>query len=152
MPEGYEGVVVELGPGTGVFTHAILNKLGKNGRLVAFESHPPFVDYLRKKILDPRLTVIEGFAQTAPQALERASIRGVEYVISCLPLANIEKPEREKILDAIHNVLAPNGVYMQVQYFPLSFLALRRKFKNVRIAHYELRNIPPAFVYECRKN
>ncbi len=151
IPHNYQGVVVELGPGTGVFTHAILEKLGVGGRLIAFEIHRPFTDFLRKNINDHRLTVVENYAQSAPEELLRLGIRDVMYVISGLPILTAKKTDRDALFNAVYQVLSADGVYVQLQYLPLSLFYVRKKFSNVRVASYELRNFPPAFVYEARK-
>src|SRR2546422_272050 len=67
-------VVVEAGPGVGTLTTAILDRQGGDGTLVAFEMNSTFVAHLRRRIGDPRLTVLHRPAAEAEPALAQRGI------------------------------------------------------------------------------
>ena len=58
-------VVVEAGPGVGTVTTAILDRVGSDGSLFAFEMNHTFVAHLRSEIADPRLKVLHQSAAEA---------------------------------------------------------------------------------------
>ena len=62
-------VVVELGPGTGGTTKALLQAMRPDAKLLAIEINPGFCDLLRDTIDDPRLIVHHGSAADIPEAL-----------------------------------------------------------------------------------
>ena len=55
--------IAELGPGTGVFTQAILDRLAPDGRMLAIDTNAGFVEHLRREIPDRRLQVVEASAE-----------------------------------------------------------------------------------------
>ncbi|MFD8717392.1 rRNA adenine N-6-methyltransferase family protein [Streptomyces sp. NPDC059629] len=68
-------LVVELGPGTGVFTREILRQLPADGRLVAIELNPVLAAGLFVTHRDERLTVVKGAAaELAPAFVYRATL------------------------------------------------------------------------------
>lgn len=150
IPRGYTGVVVELGGGSGTVTTAILAKLGPAGMVIVFEENKTLAAFLTQTIRDPRVVIIPSAAQTARDELRRRHVTQVEYVISGLPLGSIKKSDRFSILKTTQHILAPGGVYVQFQYFLASWATLKQHFTSVRIVHWELRNFPPAFIYQCR--
>jgi phospholipid N-methyltransferase len=67
-------VVVELGPGTGVFTEKIISKLGPNARLLVFELNEQFYEALKVKIKDPRVTLIHDSAEKIEDYLKNNNL------------------------------------------------------------------------------
>jgi len=59
LPLARARTVVEFGPGTGAITRALLDALPRQATLYSFEISPRFRDYLRQKLADPRLVVID---------------------------------------------------------------------------------------------
>jgi phospholipid N-methyltransferase len=51
---------------------------------------------------------------------------------------------------AIKDGLHGDGLYLQFQYLPISLAHIKQVFK-AKVIGFELRNFPPAFLYECRK-
>ena len=153
--------VVELGPGTGVMTEELLAQLPFDARLLAFEINPRFVRYLRTNIADPRLEVIECGAEEADVELERRGIRKVDAVLSSLGLSLLPDTLLHRMFERLIPRLADDGVFTQFQYVTRVRLQdgraeyfdaadlLRRYFPVVR-RRMIVRNLPPAFVYDCR--
>jgi hypothetical protein len=55
-------VFVEYGPGVGTFTRPVLDQLSPDAKLIAIDTNPDFVAYLRSEIADPRLHCVVGSA------------------------------------------------------------------------------------------
>lgn len=142
--------IVELGAGTGSFTRHLLAHMSEGSRLFVFEINPLFTEHLRKTICDKRVQIIEADAANLRDHLRKIYSGPVDYVISGLPLGNFSKHIQFTILSEIRDVLSDTGMYVQFQYFLMSWPRIRSMF-DARISGYEMRNIPPAFVYECRK-
>ncbi|HAU2960879.1 TPA: methyltransferase domain-containing protein [Salmonella enterica subsp. diarizonae] len=138
--------VAELGAGDGVLTRRLLDRLAPNAQLDAWEIQPEFAGQLRTLAeRDSRLRVITCSAER----LERH----YDVIFSCLPLLSIPVITRLRILNRVRKRLNPGGLFIQFQYSPLSEKLLSRYFEWTRV--YEVRNIPPAWIYVCtphRKN
>ena len=78
-------LVIELGPGTGGTTKALLNALAPGARLLAIEINPSFCDLLRETIDDPRLIVHEGSAAEIPEALTKHDLDAPDVILSGIP-------------------------------------------------------------------
>jgi phospholipid N-methyltransferase len=153
--------VVELGPGTGSMTRALLEKLPADARVLAFEVNPSFVEYLRREISDPRLEIVEAGAETASGELARRGWTRIDAAVSSLGLGLMSDELTEAIFSGLTPLLRPEGVLTQFQYVhrvrmeegrPSYFnaaLLLEKHFSTVG-RRTILRNLPPAFVYECR--
>jgi phospholipid N-methyltransferase len=143
-------IIVELGAGTGAFTNMILSKMPKDGRLIIFEINSTLAKHLCSSIIDPRAIVLEVDAVEMVRYLKKLNITNPDYIISGIPIGTMSAPDRGYLLQAINESLGDDGLFIQFQYFLASLIPLRRIFKT-KIIGYEYRNIPPAFVYGCRK-
>lgn len=139
-------LVVELGSGTGSHTGHILDRLGPDARLVAFEIDPGMAAGLRARLPDPRLRVVTGSAADVVEVL--AGDRP-EVVVSALPFTSLPADLGKQILLRTVRVLAPGGALLVLQYSPLLARQLHRLFASVT-RKVSLRNVPPAFLYACR--
>lgn len=146
-----EGItIVELGAGTGALTKKILPCLPEDGRLIIVELNGSLADYLKKIFIDKRVTIVQGDAQNLRKILFGLGVEKVDCIISGIPLGNLSYAEKQNIFMEINRSLLDDGQYVQFQYFLSSWFHVKKIFK-ARIARYELRNFPPAFIYECRK-
>lgn len=147
--------VVELGPGTGVFTDAVLARLAPDARLVAVELNPVLAARLSATRLDTRLTVVQGSAAELAAAVGEP----VEAVISGLPWTVMPRERRGHILDAVTEVLVPGGrfttfAYVHAAWTPPArdFTAeLGRRFDRLERSTVVWRNLPPAFVHRATR-
>lgn len=143
-------IIVELGPGTGVFTKEILSKLPSNGKLISIESNPIFIDFINKTIKDERLILIEGNAADIEMYLNIKNIKKVNSIISGLPIGNFNRDDRERLMNAIDKVLDNDGIYIQFEYFLAGIFSVKKYFPRISIG-FEFFNLPPAFIMRCRK-
>ena len=143
-------VIVELGPGTGVFTDKIIERMSKNTHLLVFELNDLFFESLNKRISDPRVHIIHDSAEHIERYLEQYQLEKADVVVSSLPLAVFSDDLRELVLSASHRSLKSTGKYIQFQYSLQSKKMLKNLYSKVSIAFTPL-NFPPAFVYTCAK-
>ncbi len=136
--------VIELGPGAGCVTQALLDRLGSQASLTAFEINPVFIEKIQQ-INDPRLRVLPLGAEEMGQFFAPNS---VDFIVSSLPLSMIPKEVKAAILTQAQQVLLPQGQFIQYQYALQDYRLLRHYFDQIRVG-FTLANLPPAFVYTC---
>lgn len=135
------GFILELGPGTGVVTQAILNIGIAAEKLIVVEIAHDFAEALKKEF--PTVAVIEG---NATQLSTLLANKHIHTIVSSLPLLSLSVCDRETILNEIQKILSPNGQFIQFTYsrkikenfYPKNFI-LTNSFTVWR-------NIPPARV------
>lgn len=140
-------VLIELGPGTGVFTDIIIEKMADDAKLYVFELNESFYHSLNDRIDDPRVEVIHDSAEFVSKHIKE---KEVDAVISSLPLMVFPEKLRTSVVQASFDILKPKGKYVQFQYSLQSKKLLESVFKNVNIS-FTLKNFPPAFIYSCHK-
>lgn len=149
--------VVELGPGTGAFTGLILRRLGRQTTFFAVELMAENVRALRRQF--PGLTVYRGSAESLPVYLGRQGKAFADCIVSGLPWSNMLAPLQDQILEAILGSLSPHGVFTTFAYLHAAWLPTARHFRKrleasfarVSVSPVVWRNVPPAFVYRCRR-
>lgn len=141
-------VIVEYGPGTGVFTEEIIKKMSPGSRLYVFELNEVFYDSLSTKIKDPRVKIFHDSAEKSEFYLNKDNYHHADFVLSSLPLAVIPKTVKDEILKVSEKILADQGMYVQFQYSLNAKKMLKNHFRNMNIAFTPI-NVPPAFVYYC---
>jgi phosphatidylethanolamine/phosphatidyl-N-methylethanolamine N-methyltransferase len=154
-------IVVEVGPGTGVMTRALLEMIPFEATLLAFEINPRFSRYLKSHVPDSRLEIINASAETFRFEVHRHGHDHVDAVVSSLALGFMPAAQRQAFLSEVGNLLDDLGVFTQYQYihslqmkngqvrrFDLEQL-LRRYFRSVQRTMI-WRNLPPAFVFVCK--
>jgi len=139
-------VIIELGPGTGVFTKEILKRAKADTQIFVFELNKDFYQILQSKLKDNRLILVNESAEKMRDVLASNNIESADAIISSLPLTVIPEPIKTNIVKAGHNVLKQNGTYVQYQY-SLSAKKLLESFYGKLNLRFSLINIPPAFIY-----
>ena len=116
LPRNPESFVLELGPGTGAVTDALLKRGLREDRLVAIENNPNLAKLLRKRF--PRAQIITGDAWQMDELLRelREPVESVGAVISSLPLLNFPKAQADELAQKIRAVLEPRGRWVQYSY------------------------------------
>ena len=139
VPEG-DGLVVELGAGTGAITRVLLERGISLDRLVAVEKSDALARVLRRRF--PELTVIRGDASLLATLLPR---KRVDCVVSSLPLVSLPFEERAAVLAAVKTVLRDDGRFIQFSYFRREGYMKAAGFARIEVRRV-LRNFPPAWV------
>ncbi|MBU3660547.1 MAG: methyltransferase domain-containing protein [Flavobacteriales bacterium] len=141
-------IIIELGPGTGVFTEKIIEKMGPNTQLIVVELNDTFFEALEKKIAHKNVHLKHGSAEEISKYLKELGHEKADLIISSLPLAVIPSEIRQNILNAIKSHLNKEGQFVQFQYSLQSRRALKKIFTSVKL-NFTPFNFPPAFVYTC---
>lgn len=147
--DGDCGIVIELGPGTGVFTRAIIARGVAEQNLVLVEMGREFASMLSRRF--PRATVLEADAAE----LGSFGIRGpVGAVVSGLPLLSMPTNQVEAIMSGAFRHLVPGGSFYQFTYrlrCPISPKILRLLGLEAKLIGRVLLNFPPASVYRISR-
>jgi phosphatidylethanolamine/phosphatidyl-N-methylethanolamine N-methyltransferase len=146
------GKIVELGPGTGPVTRALIERGVAPDRLTLVEFNPEFARLLRGRF--PGVHVIEGDAYDLPRTLAELADSEVSAFVSSLPLLIQPPPKREKMLDDAFALMGQGGVFVQFTYGPASPMPLKSltdRYAASRSAPVWL-NIPPARVWTYRRH
>jgi len=116
LPADPESYVLELGPGTGAVTQALLERGLREDRLVAIEKNPKLAQLLRERF--PGAQIITGDASCLDDLLNarREPIESVGAVISSLPLLNFPPAEAEALAGKIRAILEQGGKWVQFSY------------------------------------
>ena len=146
------GVVVELGPGTGRVTKALLETGITPSRLIAVEQNTAFCELLRARY--PDIRVVRGEAQALEGLLRRNGVALVKAVVSSLPLLSMPSRERAAVLSQIAAVMHGESIFVQYTYgvtppVPADLdadLGLVGERTN-----WVLANLPPAAVWRYRR-
>ena len=147
---GASGNIVELGPGIGTFTKAILERANQNANLFCFEVNKKFCSHLKKSIADKRLVVVNASAEKISHSLKMLNVKKADCIISGLPFLNFSDSKKNIILKEAENSLSENGRFILFQYTNGLSNLLQSYFSKVDRRFIPL-NIPPAFVYICEK-
>ena len=141
-------VIIEIGPGTGVFTKELISKIAAPCQLVVIELNDAFFKDLQNKFDEPFLHLVHGSAKDITQILKDLKLPKADYILSSLPLSNFPAALRQTILEEIKQNLNANGKLIQFQYTKGLRKLYGAHFKEVQIDYTAL-NFPPAFVYTC---
>lgn len=151
-------LVFELGAGTGAFTEEILERMNPEGTFVAVEVNPQMVKHLRKRF--PGLSVMEESAENLGDFRARHGLARADSVLCGLPWALFKPDTQVRLLDAVVENLRPGGTFATFAYWHASWFPtarrlesmLRERFGVVARSKVVWWNLPPAFVYRCRKD
>jgi phosphatidylethanolamine/phosphatidyl-N-methylethanolamine N-methyltransferase len=146
---GNAKVIVELGPGTGGTTRALLRAMNPSARLLSLEVNPRFVTLLQK-MRDPRFIVHRGSAADIGKALERYGLGSPDLVLSGIPFSTMTPAVGTKILKSVYDVLEPGGRFVAYQVRDRVENLGREVFGRARV-QTELLNVPPMRVYRWDK-
>jgi phospholipid N-methyltransferase len=139
--------VVELGAGTGVFTKVIEERKHPDCKVLVYEKDFSMRSQLRQK--HQGLNFYHD-AQRLRHGLSRYGMDRVDCIISGLPFANFPQEMRAEILSQVKDSLTDDGVFVAFQYSLQMKRLLKACFDDVRIG-FVAWNVPPAFVYVCRR-
>ena len=138
--------LVEYGPGKGVITTHLLERMRKDAVLFVFETNEIFIKEL-SNIKDKRLVIINEDAEHARTILKnRYKISEVDYVISTIPFTFFDRKKRMRVISKTHHLLNENGKFITYQYTWLIYQLIKQKFHQTRVMAAVL-NIPPAIIF-----
>jgi phospholipid N-methyltransferase len=120
------------------------------------------VRHLRERFDDPRLIVVHAGAETAGDELRRRGITRVDAALSSLGSSLMPDGLMQSILGGLQPFLDSESVFTQFQYMH------RFRLRNGRVSYFDVEpllreyfgdirrsnvwiNLPPAFVFDCRR-
>lgn len=142
--------VVELGPGTGGITRAILAALPAKASLLSLDINPLFCDRIRR-IQDGRLAVHCGAALELEQALAGRGLAHPDVVVSGIPFSTMGPESGTDLLDLIARLLPPGGRFVAYQVRDSVAGLTNPRLGEAQIS-LELLCIPPQRVFRWEKN
>jgi phosphatidylethanolamine/phosphatidyl-N-methylethanolamine N-methyltransferase len=141
--------VLEVGPGTGVITRAILALGVRPEDLYTVEYSPDFARHLRR--LYPRVNVIEGDAFDLAATLGDKSGLIFDSVVSGVPLLNFPVAQRVAYLESLLDRIPTGRPVVQLTYGPMSPIPAGRGNYTVKHFDFIFRNIPPTQLWIYRR-
>jgi phosphatidylethanolamine/phosphatidyl-N-methylethanolamine N-methyltransferase len=143
------GPVVELGPGTGAITNALIEHGIDQQRLVLVEYNPSFCALLRDRY--PRAKVVQGDAYALRDSLLGALTGPASAVVSGLPLVTKPMLKRLKLIREAFLALAPGAPFVQFTYSVAPPIPKSLPGVSTEASERIWMNIPPARVWVYRK-
>ena len=141
--------ILELGPGTGVFTQKILEK---TNLYLGIERNPRFAKLLNKRF--PELNIVNGLAEDGYDLYNETGLPSPRMIVCGLPLAIWSKQLQDQIIEVLDNLMEKGSVCRTFQYAH-SFMVppavrFRNKMNNLFRPYQKspviLQNFPPAFI------
>lgn len=147
--------VVELGPGTGVFTEQIIRNLSADALFFSIELNQAFVAATKDRC--PSARVYHDAASSLPQWLEKNNRSHADCIVSSLPWTLFDDVAQDEILMAIKESLAPGGVFVSIIYLGAQWRTRGRYFIRSLHEHFPTvtntptvwQNLPPSQIYRC---
>jgi phosphatidylethanolamine/phosphatidyl-N-methylethanolamine N-methyltransferase len=143
------GPVVELGPGTGAITSALIDHGIDQKRLVLVEYNPSFCALLRDRY--PQATVVQGDAYALRDSLWDVLSMPASAVVSGLPLVTKPMLTRLKLIRDAFAALAPGAPFVQFTYSVAPPIPKSLPGVSTEASERIWMNIPPARVWVYRK-
>lgn len=144
-------VFVEYGPGVGTFCGHILERLAPDAQLIAIDTNPDFIAYLRDHYRDSRFSAVLGSAADVNEIVQAHGADHADYVLSGLPFSTLPPGVAQEIGAATRRVLRPGGQFLVYQFNP--------KVRDLIAPHFdhidhdiEWWNVPPAQLWWARKD
>jgi phosphatidylethanolamine/phosphatidyl-N-methylethanolamine N-methyltransferase len=149
-------VIVELGPGNGVFTEEIVRKMNEKANYFAIEVDDNLIENFSQKF--PSLKICHNSAENICQCLKDNGLGSCDRVISSLPWSAFEGNFQKKLVGRIYDALEDQGMFVIFSYCSLKSLEdgksivgmLKKQFKQVTETKIS-QNIPPVFLCVCKK-
>jgi phosphatidylethanolamine/phosphatidyl-N-methylethanolamine N-methyltransferase len=144
-------ILVEYGPGNGVFSKYILDRMTPGSRLILIEANQDFVIQLKKDLTDPRVEIHNILAGDVESILKQEDIGNVDYVLSGIPFSFLKKDRKLAVLNATKAILKPGGKFLAYQTSGHLKKPVQEVFGNLE-TDFEPLNIPPYLIYKVVKN
>lgn len=143
-----DGPIVELGPGTGPVTAALLARGIDPARLVLVEYDQAFCKTLRAKF--PAVKVVQGDAFALDETLRGHAEAPLCAIVSSLPLLNFTPEQRRSLVETGMRMLRPQSPFIQFTYGANSPLPVESPLYETSATRRVWRNLPPARVWTYR--
>ncbi len=143
-------VIVEYGPGAGVFSEYFLERMTPDSMLILIEQNEAFVERLQVFSDDDRVRIVHGSAQDVRSILSDLGVSKVDYIVSGIPFSFFDTESKDELLEHTYDALTDEGKFLVYQHYNHMEDSLRTRFDRVRTER-EVRNIPPLCIWEAVK-
>lgn len=143
------GPVIELGPGTGPVTEALVRRGVAQDRLVLVEYNPEFCKLLRRKF--PKAAIVQGDAYDIAETLEGVLAEPAAATVSSLPLFTKPLDQRLELLQTAQERMHPGAPFVQFTYAVVPPIPTRSDDYTAKGSNRVWLNLPPARVWVYRK-
>lgn len=141
------GSMAELGAGTGVVTAAIDRQRSPDSEFLVFECDRSMRTALEKRYDS---VAVHDDAFDLRKVMERRGLSGLDCIVSGLPFVNFPQADRTFLLKEFHDLLNPGGIFVALQFSRNIRPDLKSLYDEMDMTHVWA-NVPPAFVYHCRR-
>ena len=141
---------VEYGPGVGTFCRPVLERLKGDAALIAIDTNPDFIDYLKRDIADSRFHPVLGSAADVESIIASLGYDHADQVLSGLPFSTLPAGVGPAIAAATHRALRPGGTFLVYQFRKRARDFLEPHFAQISNG-MEWWNIPPCFLFWATK-
>lgn len=145
-----DGPVIELGPGTGPVTEALVARGVDPARLVLVEFNPVFCRLLRSRY--PEATVVQGDAYRLQHLLEAMVKQPAAAVVSGLPLLTKPLRTRLRLIGDAFALMSPGAPFIQFTYAVMPPIPKALPGVHAKPSEVIWLNLPPARVWVYRKH
>jgi phosphatidylethanolamine/phosphatidyl-N-methylethanolamine N-methyltransferase len=144
------GPIIELGPGTGPVTEALLARGVPQKRLVLVEFNPGFCRILRSRF--PEATVVQGDAYSLRRTLGEVLEEPAAAIVSGLPLLNKPMRTRIRLINEAFGLMHENAPFVQFTY-SMAAPPIPKGLSRIAAEASERiwMNLPPARVWSYRR-
>ena len=143
------GPVVELGPGTGPVTDALVRRGVAQDRLVIVEYNPDFCKLLKRRF--PMATIVQGDAYDIRETLAEVLSEPAAATVSSLPLFTKPMDKRRELLESALEAMRPSAPFVQFTYAVVPPMPARSKGYTATCSNRVWLNLPPARVWVYRR-
>lgn len=147
-----DGAIIELGAGTGVVTHALLEAGISHNRLLVIERDKKLHSLLHAIFHD--LQVLCADAMELDDVLKKAGVQKINAIVSSLPFIAMPMAIRHGIQEKMANAIGEDGIIIQFTYghkSPINSSELKRYGLIGQRVRLVLVNVPPAHVWVYRR-
>ncbi len=148
-----DGAVVELGAGTGVVTHAILESGISTEKLLVIEREKKLHSLLTG--LYPNIRILCEDAMELDKVLEKSGMQKINAIVSSLPFLSMPQEVRQGIQEQMVKAIGDDGIIIQFTYGLQSPIDVN-ELKNYRLVGRKVKfvmlNVPPAHVWVYRRS
>ena len=143
------GPVIELGPGTGPVTEALVRRGIAQDRLVLVEYNPDFCHLLKRRF--PKAAIVQGDAYEIQETLADVLTEPAAAVVSSLPLFTKPLPVRLDLLHEAQDLMQPGAPFVQFTYAVVPPIPKNPRRYTATPSNRVWLNLPPARVWVYRR-
>jgi phosphatidylethanolamine/phosphatidyl-N-methylethanolamine N-methyltransferase len=143
------GPIIELGPGTGPVTDALVRRGIAQDRLVLVEFNPEFCQLLKRRF--PKAMIIQGDAYDLRETLGDTLSEPAAATVSSLPLFTKPMDTRIDLMRAAQDRMHPGAPFIQFTYAVVPPIPARSQHYTARPSNRVWLNLPPARVWVYRR-